>query len=288
MAAINTSLNTNYPAPTSLKNLQQSQAAQGQNAAMDRLRFKRIEPGDSDGVAISQSLSARVGGVNPSGRNANDANDAISLTQMAEVGLRQVDDTLQRMRDLATQSANGSNSDADRQNLQQQFGQLADEMDRLAKTTQYNGQNLLDGSFTGATFQVGGNSISVGAIADTRTAALGRVTSGTATAENRQGLDITTQAGALEARDRIDAALKNVQTTRDNLGESTNQIQAFVSDLATTASNLRAANSRVSDADSAQELASMVETQIRSQPSMAFLAQANFGLPASISALLRS
>lgn len=283
MAAIN----TNYLALVSQNSLQKSQSAL--STAVERLSSGlRLNRGrdDSAGLAISQSLSARVGGVNPSVRNAN---DAISLTQVAEGSLGQVSDTLQRMRDLANQSANGSNSDADRQSLQQEFGNLSDEIDRIAKTTQSNGQNLLDGSFSGVTFQVGGNNISIGAIADTQTAALGRVTSATATAENRQGvagLDITTEAGALEARDRIDAAITSVVDSRSRLGASTNRIQVSISNLNNSSMNLDAANSRISDVDVAEEASNMARSQILSQPGLAVLAQAN-ALPQLAFALLR-
>lgn len=283
MAAIN----TNYLALVSQNNLQKSQSALG--AAVDRLssglRLNRAQD-DSAGLAISQRLMEQVRGISPV---VGDANNAISLTQVAEGSLGQVSDTLQRMRDLAKQSANGSNSDADRQSLQQEFGNLSDEIDRIAKETQYNGQNLLDGSFTGATFQVGGNNISIGAIADTQTSALGRVTSATATAENRQGvagLDITTEAGALEALDRIDAAITSVVDSRSRLGASTNRIQVSISNLNNSSMNLDAANSRIRDVDVAEGASNMARSQILSQPGLAVLAQAN-ALPQLAFALLR-
>ena len=282
MAAIN----TNYLALVSQNNLQKSQSALG--AAVDRLssglRLNRAQD-DSAGLAIPQRLMEQVRGISPV---AGDANNAISLTQVAEGSLGQVSDTLQRMRDLANQSANGSNSDADRQSLQQEFGKLSDAIDRIAKETQYNGQNLLDGSFTGATFQVGENNISIGAIADTRTAALGRVTSATATAENRQGvagLDITTQAGALEALDRIDAALLSVGDSRSNLSASRNQIDNSVSNRADSSTNLGTANSRIRDADVAEESSNLTSLMMRSQAGAAILAQSN-AMPQSVLSLL--
>mgnify|MGYP000980229880 CR=1 FL=1 len=282
MAAIN----TNYLALVSQNNLQKSQSALG--AAVDRLssglRLNRAQD-DSAGLAIPQRLMEQVRGISPV---AGDANNAISLTQVAEGSLGQVSDTLQRMRDLAKQSANGSNSDADRQSLQQEFGKLSDEIDRIAKETQYNGQNLLDGSFTGATFQVGGNNISIGAIADTQTSALGRVTSATATAENRQGvagLDITTEAGALEARDRIDAAITSVVDSRSRLGASTNRIQVSISNLNNSSTNLGTANSRIRDADVAEESSNLTSLMMRSQAGAAILAQSN-AMPQSVLSLL--
>ena len=284
MAAIN----TNYLALVSQNNLQKSQSALG--AAVDRLssglRLNRAQD-YSAGVAISQTLSARVGAANPSVRNAS---DAISLMQVAEGGLNQVSKELNSMRSLAMQSANGSNSDAYRQSLQQEFGKLSDEIDGIATQAQYqyNGQNLLDGSFTGATFQVGENNISIGAIADTRTAALGRVTSATATAENRQGvagLDITTQAGALEALDRIDAALLSVGDSRSNLSASRNQIDNSVSNRADSSTNLGTANSRIRDADVAEESSNLTSLMMRSQAGAAILAQSN-AMPQSVLSLL--
>ena len=282
MAAIN----TNYLALVSQNNLQKSQSALG--AAVDRLssglRLNRAQD-DSAGLAIPQRLMEQVRGISPV---AGDANNAISLTQVAEGSLGQVSDTLQRMRDLANQSANGSNSDADRQSLQQEFGKLSDAIDRIAKETQYNGQNLLDGSFTGATFQVGGNNISIGAIADTQTSALGRVTSATATAENRQGvagLDITTEAGALEARDRIDAAITSVVDSRSRLGASTNRIQVSISNLNNSSTNLGTANSRIRDADVAEESSNLTSLMMRSQAGAAILAQSN-AMPQSVLSLL--
>lgn len=280
-------INTNYLALVSQNNLQKSQSALG--TAVERLssglRLNRAQD-DSAGLAISQRLMEQVRGISPV---VGDANNAISLTQVAEGSLGQVSDALQRMRDLAKQSANGSNSDADRQSLQQEFGNLSDEIDRIAKETQYNGQNLLDGSFTGATFQVGGNNISIGAIADTQTSALGRVTSATATAENRQGvagLDITTEAGALEALDRIDAAITSVVDSRSRLGASANRIQVSISNLNNSSMNLGAANSRIRDVDVAEEASNMARSQILSQPGLAVLAQAN-ALPQLAFALLR-
>ena len=280
-------INTNYLALVSQSSLQKSQSALG--TAVERLssglRLNRAQD-DSAGLAISQRLMEQVRGISPV---VGDANNAISLTQVAEGSLGQVSDALQRMRDLAVQSANDTNNASDRESLQAEFSQLSDEIDRIAETTQYNGQNLLDGSFTGATFQVGGNNISIGAIADTQTSALGRVTSATATAENRQGvagLDITTEAGALEALDRIDAAITSVVDSRSRLGASTNRIQVSISNLNNSSMNLGAANSRIRDVDVAEEASNMARSQILSQPGLAVLAQAN-ALPQLAFALLR-
>jgi flagellin len=130
---------------------------------------------DAAGLAIAERMNASVRGLNVAARNAN---DGISLAQTAEGALGKVGDMLQRMRELAVQSANATNSVADRTALQAEVTQLRDEIDRVAKGANFNGRKLLDGSFTAATFQVGaeeGENITVGSLADTRAANLSTV-----------------------------------------------------------------------------------------------------------------
>ncbi len=131
---------------------------------------------DAAGLAIAERMSTQVKGLAVASRNAN---DGISLAQTAEGALGKVGDMLQRMRELAVQSSNATNSKSDREALQAELSQLRDEVDRVAKTTSFNGAKLLDGSFTGAVFQVGANSgdnITVGALANTKVAELGNST----------------------------------------------------------------------------------------------------------------
>ena len=128
---------------------------------------------DAAGLAISQRMSTQVRGLTVAARNAN---DGISLAQTAEGALGKVGDMLQRMRDLAVQSSNATNSTSDREALQAELSQLRDEVDRVAKTTTFNGAKLLDGSFTGGVFQVGANSgdnITVGALSNTKVTEIG-------------------------------------------------------------------------------------------------------------------
>jgi flagellin len=128
---------------------------------------------DAAGLAISDRMTAQINGLNQAARNAN---DGISLAQVADGALSSVTDNLQRMRELAVQSANATNSASDRAALQQEVGQLATEIDRVATQTQFNGINLLDGSFTAQQFQVGANAgqtITVSSIASARASALG-------------------------------------------------------------------------------------------------------------------
>ena len=134
---------------------------------------------DAAGLAIAERMNTQVKGLAVASRNAN---DGISLAQTAEGALGKVGDMLQRMRELAVQSGNATNSKTDRQALQAELKQLRDEVDRVAKTTSFNGAKLLDGSFTGAVFQVGANSgdnITVGALANTKVTELGKANYGT-------------------------------------------------------------------------------------------------------------
>ncbi len=134
---------------------------------------------DAAGLAIAERMNTQVKGLAVASRNAN---DGISLAQTAEGALGKVGDMLQRMRELAVQSGNATNSKSDREALQSELKQLRDEVDRVAKTTSFNGAKLLDGSFTGAVFQVGANSgdnITVGALANTKVTELGKANYGT-------------------------------------------------------------------------------------------------------------
>jgi flagellin len=148
-------INTNIQSLTAQRNLATSQMAM--NTSMARLSSGlRINSAKDDaaGLAISERMTSQVRGLNQAARNAN---DGISLSQVAEGALGSASATLQRIRELAVQSANATNSASDRAALQAEVGQLTNELERIAQTTQFNGQNLLDGSFTSADFQVGAN-----------------------------------------------------------------------------------------------------------------------------------
>ncbi len=158
---------------------------------------------DAAGLAISDRMTAQIRGVNQAARNAN---DGISLAQTAEGALASITDNLQRIRELSVQSANATNSASDRASLQQEVSQLTAEIDRVATQTQFNGTNLLDGSFTSKVFQVGANAgqtITVGSIASARTSALGvsysaSVTGGVTTAALTAG-QLTINGAAIQA-----------------------------------------------------------------------------------------
>ncbi|MFZ6672512.1 flagellin [Undibacterium sp. Xuan67W] len=189
-------INTNIASLNAQRNLTTSQASL--NTSLQRLSSGlRINSAKDDaaGLAISQRLTSQIGGLNQAARNAN---DGISLAQTAEGDLTQIGNNLQRIRDLAVQAANGSNSASDRAALNNEASQLVSEINRVASNSNFNGVNLLDGSFTNQTFQVGANGtsndqITIGSIASAKSTSLG-VGSGSGYATNLSGSAATTDA----------------------------------------------------------------------------------------------
>ena len=220
---------------------------------------------DAAGLAISERLTTQVRGYNQAIRNAG---DGISLAQTAEGGMEAITNSMQRMRELAVQAANYSNTTADRAAINAEFSQLKTEIDRVSTQTKFNTKSLLDGSFTAADFQVGPNSgeiITVSAITNLGATALGITAA----------VDVTTAANASSALSTIDTALNTVTTARANLGASINRFEQTVSNLRVTVENLSAARSRIQDADFAAETAALTRVQILQQSGMAVLSQAN-------------
>jgi flagellin len=169
-------INTNVVSLNAQRNLNMSQSslATSMQRLSSGLRVNSAKD-DAAGLAIAERMNTQVRGLNVAARNAN---DGISLAQTAEGALGKVGDMLQRMRELAVQAANASNSADDRKALQSEVTQLRDEIDRVAKGASFNGKKLLDGSFTAATFQIGansGDSITVGSLTDTRATALSKI-----------------------------------------------------------------------------------------------------------------
>jgi flagellin len=169
-------INTNVMSLNAQRNLNTSQSslATSIQRLSSGLRINSAKD-DAAGLAISERFTSQIRGLDQAGRNAN---DGISLSQTAEGALGTVTSSLQRIRELAVQSSNATNSNTDRAALQTEVTQLLSEIDRVANQTQFNGVNLLDGSFTGAVFQVGANAgetITVASILDANTAALGSV-----------------------------------------------------------------------------------------------------------------
>jgi flagellin len=222
---------------------------------------------DAAGLAISEKLRSQVRGLAQAQRNAN---DGISLLQTAEGALAESNDMLIRMRELAVQSANGTLGSAERTALNQEFTALKSEMDRIATVTEFNGTKLLDGSLsTGMTFQVGTGSTSSDQISVNISGA-GSVAIGLSA-----GTTLANVTGARAAMGLIDSAINNVTSRRGTMGAAQNRLYSTINNLASSHENLSAANSRIRDADIAQESAAFARTQILMQAGVSVLAQAN-------------
>lgn len=221
---------------------------------------------DAAGLAIATRMDSQARGMNVAIRNAN---DAISFAQTAEGGLAKATDALQRMRELAVQAANGTNTSGDRANLDAEFQQLATEVTRIGTATKFNGTTVYGSAYT---FQVGANTADTIAVASVAAASITGA--------------ITTAAVATTAISDIDAALNTVNTTRATLGAVQNRFDAVVGQLQIASENQTAAKSRIMDADFASETANLTRGQILQQAGTAMLAQAN-SLPNNVLSLLR-
>ena len=258
-------INTNISALTAERNLSKTQTnlAQAMQRLSSGLRINSAKD-DAAGLGISDRMTAQIRGLNQAARNAN---DGISLAQTAEGALQQTTDLLQRMRELAVQSANGTNTTADRASLNTEFTQLRDEIGRIAKSTEFNGTVLLSGGLaTGVNFQVGANA------GQTITVSIGAATS-TALGVNANTVSTANQAST--AITSIDSALKSVDTLRSNLGAVQNRLSTTIDNLSNVSENLTSARSRIQDADIAQETANMTKYNILQQAGTAILSQAN-------------
>ncbi|EGL83780.1 flagellin domain protein [Caldalkalibacillus thermarum TA2.A1] len=231
---------------------------------------------DAAGLAISEKMRGQIRGLNQAVRNAQ---DGISLIQTAEGALNEVHSILQRMRELAVQAANDTNTDKDRAELQKEVDQLAAEINRIAETTEFNTQKLLDGSFNG-TFHIGAN------INQNITLAIDAMDATSLGVEGQNGvINISTQTDANNAIDTIDTAIQTVSAERSKLGAYQNRLEHTINNLGTSAENLQAAESRIRDVDMAREIMEFTRANILSQASQAMLAQAN-QLPQSVLQLL--
>ena len=232
---------------------------------------------DAAGLAIAERMNSQVRGMNVASRNAN---DGISLAQTAEGALGKVGDALQRMRELAVQSANGTNNADDRDNLQLEFQQLNDEVARIVDGATFNDTALLNAAAT-FTFQVGAGTDATDTIDVDSVDLSGTVT--TVGALDISGADAT---GATAALDALDTAIIEVTTGRASLGAVQNRFDSVIANLATSAENLSAARGRIMDADFAAETMNLSRAQILQQAGTAMISQAN-QLPQQVLSLLR-
>ncbi|MRG84781.1 flagellin N-terminal helical domain-containing protein [Salinibacillus xinjiangensis] len=230
---------------------------------------------DAAGLAISEKMRGQIRGLEMAEKNSQ---DGISLIQTAEGALNETHSILQRMRELAVQSANDTNTDSDRSQLQAEINQLSSEIDRIADNTEFNTQTLLDGTLsgTGITLQIGAN----------QGQAL-NFTIGTMNAANLfSSIDISSQTKADAAIASLDTAIESVSSQRSKFGALQNRLEHTINNLGTSAENLTAAESRIRDVDMAKEMMNQTKNSILAQASQAMLAQAN-QMPQGVLQLLR-
>ncbi|EHL79358.1 flagellin Hag [Bacillus smithii] len=298
-------INHNIAALNTLNRL--NAASNAQSKSMEKLssglRINRAGD-DAAGLAISEKMRAQIRGLDQASRNAQ---DGISLIQTAEGALNETHSILQRMRELAVQAANDTNTKDDRDELQKEVDQLAQEITRIANTTEFNGMKLLDGSrqpggnvenAAALTFQIGANtgqsiSLSINAMdASTLKVASGESNAETngedatvekedATVEKEdatveKGIDISSSAAvATKAISTIDKAIEKVSSERSKLGAYQNRLEHTINNLSTSSENLTAAESRIRDVDMAKEMMEQTKASILAQAAQAMLAQAN-------------
>ncbi|MDW5375701.1 flagellin [Halomonas sp. HP20-15] len=283
-------INTNITALIGQQNL--SRAQDSQATAMERLSSGlRINSAKDDaaGQAIANRMSSQITGLNQASRNAN---DGISLAQTAEGSLDQINDNLQRIRELSVQAQNGTNSAADIDSIQKEVNQRLEEIDRVTSQTSFNGTSLFSQSGTGTfSIQVGANDgeqidISVGSASSWNkydSAGTNNVASVNGVSRNvdAQGFDVMSSTSLAD----LDALVSSVDNERSNLGAVQNRFETAIDNIETTATNLTSARSRIEDADYAEEVSNMTRAGILQQAGTSVLAQAN-QLPQSVLSLL--
>jgi flagellin len=270
-------INTNLVSLNAQRNLDMSQASL--SISMQRLSSGlRVNSAKDDaaGLAIAERMNTQVRGMNVAIRNAN---DGISLAQTAEGALGKVGDMLQRMRELAVQSANATNGTGDRANLNAEYVQLSAEIGRTLATTRFNGIAILGTGAGAQAFQVGANSGETVTITTTNLAANADITTVT-------GGNLSTVAASTTALGNIDTALNTLNTERALYGATQNRFEAVIGNLQVASENQAAARARIMDADFAAETANLSRAQILQQAGNAMVAQAN-QLPQQVLQLLQ-
>ena len=218
---------------------------------------------DAAGLTISEKMRSQIRGLNKASDNAQ---DGVSLIQVAEGALNETHSILQRMNELATQAANDTNTTADRGAIQSEIDQLTSEIDRISSTTQFNTQNLIDGSFTKKSLQIG--SICGQAI----TISVGSMNAG---AIGVSELKMTSFTNAGKAMSQIQGAISKISETRSYLGALQNRLEHTIANLDNISENTSSAESRIRDTDMAEEMVNYSKNNILAQAGQSMLAQAN-------------
>jgi flagellin len=294
-------INTNVMSLNSQRNLNRSQAAM--STALQRLSSGlRVNSAKDDaaGLAIGERFTAQIRGLNQAARNAA---DGVSLSQTAEGAMAEIADGLQRMRELAIQASNATNSTSDRASLNDELVAIQNEIKRVGSATDFNGVKVL-ATAVSLKFQIGANA-SASANAVTLTTrniqeswggangtGIGLVlTNGAAGATlssfgSVSSIAITSYTAARQALVALDEAINVIAAVRADFGTTQNRFESIVRSVQTTSENLQASRSRIMDADFAKETAELTRTQILQQAGVAMLAQAN-ALPQNVLSLLQ-
>ncbi|MCI8210555.1 flagellin [Pseudomonas sp. S25] len=278
-------VNTNVASLNTQKNL--GKATDALSVSMTRLSSGlkiNSAKDDAAGLQIATRMTSQIRGQTMAIKNAN---DGISIAQTAEGALQESTNILQRMRELAVQSRNDSNSSTDRDALNKEFTQMSEELTRIANSTNLNGKNLIDGSASTMTFQVGSNSGTSNQISLTLTGSFTADKLGVGSAISISGATSSASEAAFSAAlGAIDSALSIINATRADLGAAQNRLTSTISNLQNINENASAALGRVQDTDFAAETAQLTKQQTLQQASTAILAQAN-QLPSAVLKLLQ-
>lgn len=260
----------NITALNSYKNLTNNNNTVGKNLEKLSSGYRINRAGDdAAGLAISEKMRAQITGLETASKNAS---DGISLIQTAEGALTEVHSMLNRMVELAQQSANGTyDDDVDRKNLQAELDSLTNEIDRISEGTNFNGTTLLKGG----TMASNGLTLQIGDTSDSFNQLNVKIADMSSTGLNINGLKIDKQSDAQDAVEKIKAAINTVSETRGKLGAAQNRLEHTINNLSVTAENMTAAESRIRDVDMAKEMMSYTKNNILVQASQAMLAQAN-------------
>ncbi|MBK6697865.1 MAG: flagellin FliC [Myxococcales bacterium] len=259
-------IQTNYSSMVAQTNLSSTQTQM-------QTTFARLASGfringaadDAAGLGIAESFNAQVRSYAVAERNAN---DGVSMAQVADGAAGQISNILGRMRELAVQSSNGDLSTNDRSNLDTEFQALSGEIDRIGNVTSFNGTNLLAGAAATVDFQVG-----IGTSSDDRITVSFNGADTTELGVN--GLDVTNFANSQAAITALDTGIQNLSTVRAGFGAAINQLQGAVSNLQSTKANMSASLGRIRDVDVASETANLAKQQVLSQAGISVLSQAN-------------
>lgn len=276
-------INTNIMSLNAQRNLSATQSALATSVQRlsTGLRVNSAKD-DAAGLAIAERMNTQVRGMNVAIRNAN---DAISLSQTAEGSLSKINDMGQRMRELAVQSANATNSDSDRQNLDAEYQALAEEIKRNLAGAAFNGTKLF-ATAAALTFQVGANAATTDQITINTENLAGDAKFTAVIGNNTKPDGIATVTAASAALGKLDDMLALVNSKRAEFGATQNRFEAVIQTLQVSAENQTAARSRIMDADFASETAALTRAQVLQQAGTSMLSQAN-SLPNNVLSLLR-